>query len=280
MDLDFFICFSSVAAVLGSMHLAHYAAANGFLDGLAAYRRGLGLPALTINWGPWQGGGMADGEAGRRTAEAGFKALAPRLALAALGRLLSTDESRVTVVDADWPRLRSLYEARGRQPLLALLPTAGREEGTIAAGSILQALCATAARHRFDFLVGHLQDLVVAVLCFEAGCRPDARQGFFDMGMDSLTAVELKSRVEIQLGLALSRSVVFDYPNIAALAGHLLQRLFPVQGSEPAQPESGVPAVPVTAARLAQERLEIQQLSELQIAALIDAELESLADGG
>jgi hypothetical protein len=279
MALDFFVCFSSVAAVMGSTHLAHYAAANSFLDGLVAYRRGLGLPALSVNWGPWQGGGMAGGEATRRTASAGFKALAPQRALAVLGRILGDGESHVTVVDADWPRLKSLYEARGKQPLLELLETAGREERSAETSPVLQELQQTAARDRLDFLVGYLQGLVVDVLGFEAGFLPDSRQGFFDLGMDSLTAVEFKGRVEGQLGQPLSRSVVFDYPNIEALAGHLLQLLFPVQEAEQQQSLPVVAAAPADA-QLSQDRLAVQRLSDLQIAALIDAELESLTDKG
>src|SRR5262249_39343914 len=160
-------------------------------------------------------------------AASGLQALAPQRALAVWGRLLSTGDTRVTVVDADWSRLKSLYEVRGQQPVLAWVDTTTPAQESTATGSILEALHQTAARDRFDCLVAHLQDLVVDVLYFEKGTPPDAKQGFFDMGMDSITAVELQSRLAVQLGQTLPPAVAFDYPNIEALANHLLQRLFP-----------------------------------------------------
>ena len=277
--LDFFVCFSSVSSVLGTALQAHYTAANAFLDGLAEYRRGLGLPGLSIDWGLWQGGGLVDGETARRIADTGFKALSPRTALALFGRLLGADHTRAIVVNADWPRLKSLYEVRGRQPVLEFLGVTVQAQETAKSSAVLDELQAMAARDRFDFLVTYLREQVSAVLYLEEEGVPDSRQGFFDMGLDSLTAVELKGRIETQLGCALPPSVVFDYPNIEVLAGHLLEQLFPAApGPDPIGLTGKVAAAPM--AEEAQAQIDVHQLSDTQIAAFIDDELTALTDKG
>ncbi len=278
IDLDFFVCFSSISSMLGTAHQTHYTAANGFLDGLAEYRRGCGMPALTINWGPWQGGGMADGDAGRRTAEAGFRAVSPRRALAMMGRLLRSGDSRAIVVEADWTRLKSVYEVRGKYPLLELLGDVTGEVERVEAAPIREALQALTDRDCFDYLVAYLQERVAEVLYLEAEERPDPRRGFFDMGMDSIIAVELKSRIEAQIGHALAPSVVFDYPTIEALAGYLLQLIAPTQ--EPARESLAQPPLHTSEIHVepAVANDDVYQLSDLQIAELIDDELESLLD--
>jgi len=196
LDLDFFVLYSSVSSVLGTAQQAHYTAANGFLDGLAEYRRGLGLPALSINWGPWQNGGMIDGETARHIADSGFNALSAPAALALFGRLLAAGQTRVAVLDADWPRLKSLYEVRGRQPVLALLGQSASAASVTGSSAVLDALRDLAVRDRFDYLLSRLQEQVGAALRFDSNTLPDPKRGFFDMGMDSLTAVELKGRIE------------------------------------------------------------------------------------
>ena len=109
VDLDFFVCFSSAASLLGWAGQGNYAAANAFLDALAQHRRAVGLPALSINWGPWRTLGMAAslGERERaRLAESGLGAIDPAEGLAVLGELLETDEPQVAVLPVDWPKFR------------------------------------------------------------------------------------------------------------------------------------------------------------------------------
>jgi len=273
LDLDFFVLYSSVSSVLGTAQQAHYTAANGFLDGLAEYRRGLGLPALSINWGPWQNGGMIDGETARHIADSGFNALSAPTALALFGRLLAAGQTRVAVLDADWPRLKSLYEVRGRQPVLTLLGQSASAASVTGSSAVLDALRDLAVRDRFDYLLNRLQEQVGAALRFDSNTLPDPKRGFFDMGMDSLTAVELKGRIEAQLHRPLPPSVVFDYPNAEALAAHLLGLLFP-----DAQPDA--PAFAAIEESPSHSRAEIQQLSDAELAALIDDEFTSLTNPG
>jgi acyl transferase domain-containing protein/acyl carrier protein len=273
--LDFFICFSSISSVLGTAQESHYTAANGFLDGLAEYRRGLGLPALCINWGPLAGENMIDAASAMRIAAVGFRALPPPAALAVLGRLLGSDLARAAVVDADWPRIKSLYEARTSQPLLESLGGGAPEPGGEQAGvpPVLRQLRELAARDRLDFLVAYVQERVGEVLRFDGQSPPEPQLGFFDLGLDSLTAVELKNCIESQLACPLPSSVAFDYPNVEALAGHLLVRLFP-----PLAPTGESSANPVPRQTPGSGTDDIRQLSDAELAALINDEFASLAD--
>ena len=286
LALDFFVAFSSISSVLGTAQQAHYTAANGFLDGLAEYRRRRGLPALSINWGPWQAGGMIDDQNAQRIAESGFAFLAPDTALTIFGRLLRSESTRVAVVDAHWPRLKSLYQVRAKQALLEGLGPAAQTQPANETTHVLDALRDTPSRNQLNFLITYLQECVCEVLQFEDDVLPDPEQGFFDIGMDSLTAVELKSRVEAELMYALPPSVVFDYPNIKTLAGHLLAQLLPADTLEKTSAgaaESVKQAQRVEAQREADQtasQMQVQQLSDRQIAALIDEELAALGDEG
>src|SRR6218665_871691 len=118
LELDFFVGFSSIASVWGSSGQAHYAAGNHFLDMLAHHRRLRGLPALTINWGPWAETGMGSAtELKTWLVALGIQAISPVSGLAALERLLSTDGVQTTVAHVDWSVFKDVYEARGRRPL-------------------------------------------------------------------------------------------------------------------------------------------------------------------
>lgn len=276
MALDFFVLYSSISSVLGTTRLCHYTAANGFLDGLADYRQSLGLPALSVNWGAWQSGGMIDEENSRRIADRGFNALSATVALSVLARLLSTRQSRIAVVDADWTHLKKLYEVHGHQPLLALLGQEESAEEPVQTPDALLALKNLPVRNRFDYLVTQIQELVAAALCFDRGTLPDSTRGFFDMGMDSLTAVELKSKIEALLNYQLIPSAVFDYPNAEALAAYLLDRLFPETSQVNNSENTAISSVRQSSVNHSQT--EIQQLSDDELAALIDDEFTSLTE--
>src|SRR5262245_48264086 len=274
LNLDFFACFSSIASVWGSKGQAHYTAANHFLDLLAHYRRGLGLPTVSVNWGPWGGGGMTSPEAQRWLDRMGVEALPPERAIESLRGLLRASEPQIIVAKVNWAVFKELYEAMGPRPLLEHIrprPAEGPGPESVAQAKFLQQLEQSPPGDREDLLSARIQAEVGRVLKFAPSQLPDSQQGFFDMGMDSLMAVELKNRLEITLGRTFPTTLVFEHPSIDALSRHLIdQVLFPGRAVEPEAVSKREPQW--EAATLA----EIKKLPEGELEALINKELDSL----
>jgi polyketide synthase PksN len=229
--LDFFVLFSSSAALLGAAGQGAYAAANAGLDALAHARRAAGLPALSVAFGPWAGDGMAAraGEAAeRRWAAAGMDRLAPDAALAALGSLLGGDQAHVLVAALDVARLRAALGPA--TPSLLRAPEAAT---TTAARPVLrEALRARPANERARALRSELAGALGQVL--GTGDRAiDPERGFAELGVDSLLALELRTRLERELGLALPTTLVLDHPTIARLADFLVARLADDEAAAP-----------------------------------------------
>ncbi len=209
-DLDFFVLFSSAASVLGNPGQANYAAANAFLDGLAQYRRALGLPATTINWGPWEGVGMAASPAIRTLlGRQGFAGIAPEAGLALLGRVLAANLTQICVVDADWPthvgqlpRPRPLFDELAPPPAAA---------GAEAASDFAAPLSDAPPEERRALLL----NLVGATLRRLLGLGEDELESgrpLTDQGLDSLMAVQLRNGLAHALQRSLPVSLVFNYP--------------------------------------------------------------------
>jgi NAD(P)-dependent dehydrogenase (short-subunit alcohol dehydrogenase family) len=223
-DLDFLVFFSSVASVWGSKGQAHYAAANHFLDALAHERRAEGLPALSVNFGPWAGAGMAAGPEAEWLRRSGLAPLPPEEALGALERLLAGEATQAAVARVNWPLFREVYELRGRRPFLATL---GREEASAAPtlpaapAPEVARLAEAPADRRDALLVAFLQAEVAAVLGHPPDRLPDPRRGFFELGLDSLLAVEFSRRLSRAFARRLPATLAFDHANLTALADHL-----------------------------------------------------------
>ncbi len=227
IKLDFFVSFSSIASVWGSKGQAHYAAANHFLDVLAHYRQGLGLPALSVNWGPWASGGMALAEFQRWLTRMGVAGLEPEQAIAALGYLLGTNCVQTTVANVDWSLFKGLYEARGKRSLLEQIEGQPQKavEQPVQRSEISQRLETAAVSDRHSLLINYLQAEVAKVL--RLAQLPDPQQGLFDLGMDSLMAVELVSLIRSQLQVELPVREFLEASNITLLATLLLKQLTP-----------------------------------------------------
>ena len=128
LGLDFFILFSSAAAIWGSANLAHYAAANRFLDALAHHRAGRGLPALSVDWGRWEGEGMTSESRHEWLGRIGMNAFTVDEGIAALDRLLAKRAVQATVARMDWGVFKSIYQSRARGPLLDRIGTPAEPE--------------------------------------------------------------------------------------------------------------------------------------------------------
>jgi len=221
--LDFFVLFSSGASVWGSQSLAHYAAANHFMDALAQQRVALGLPALSVNWGWWEASGIVSEELAARFQSVGMRSLPVDGALAALAYLLETGAAQKTVVDMDWSIFRPIFEAKRKRPLLENLaalpketePVKTREEKRHA---LLQEIEQASPIERKPLLHDYIRTQVAEILGFRSPDRVDPRQGFFRMGIDSIMTVQLRNRLETSLELSLPPTIAFEYPTVDSLA--------------------------------------------------------------
>ncbi|MFE2408019.1 SDR family NAD(P)-dependent oxidoreductase, partial [Kitasatospora sp. NPDC059408] len=246
-NVEAFVLFSSVAGTLGSAGQAAYAAGNAYLDALAVHRRSLGLPAVSLAWGPWSDvagmtGTLTDAEA-ERIARLGLPAIAPEQGVALFDAALAAGHPAVLPVRLDVAAMA----AHGEVPTLLRGLVRGRVRRAAVAGSavsagLAQRLSGLGEAERRAAVLDLVRDQIALVLGHDAGAAVDPSKAFQDLGFDSLTAVELRNRLKSVTGLQLPATVVFDYPTASALAGFLLEGLF--GASEAAEPLPAAVPVP------------------------------------
>ncbi|WP_342749411.1 SDR family NAD(P)-dependent oxidoreductase, partial [Streptomyces milbemycinicus] len=241
LDLSAFVMFSSLAGLIGGPGQGNYAAANTFLDALAQQRRALGLPAISVAWGPWAEAGMAvDGVGEQRMQRGGLTAMRPEDAIAVLGQVLDRNDGGVAVADVDWERFAPAFTAVRRAPLISEIPEA---RDALAGGNVTAVASAvdTALRdkladlspaERERTLLELVRTQVAAVLGHANTEAVAAGRAFKELGFDSLTAVELRNRLQAATSLTLPATLVFDYPTPNALADTLRDRIFPESDDE------------------------------------------------
>jgi acyl transferase domain-containing protein/acyl carrier protein len=224
--LDFTVYYSSIAAVWGAKAQGAYSAANQFMDAMAYYQRAAGRKALSVNWGPWSGDGMAGQDSRTWLKRRGLAAIEPQDAFRSLACLLKTDAVQMTVADVDWPVFRRIYQSWGNRPLLDGMDGHGRPNGSRETdpslplvGEIRRRLADIPEFDRHAFLVSYLQTRTARVM----GMAPETaalnpHQGFFSLGLDSIMAVELRQWMARDLDIDLPMTALFDYPNITKLA--------------------------------------------------------------
>ena len=228
-DLDMFVLFSSVAGVLGNPGQSNHAAANAFLDQLAAHRRALGLPGQSIAWGAWSEIGEAEEQRERiskNIAVTGVGWMTPQQGLRAFDRLVREDAANSMVLARDWSVFEKTLDNIPPffEDLLIHAQDAEADSPSLA-DDLIARLAETPAAEREALLVSFLQQELQAVLRLPGA--PEPTVGFFDLGMDSLMAVELRNRLNRAFTDAYTapNTVVFDYPDIAVLARHLAGEL-------------------------------------------------------
>lgn len=232
MSLTHFVLFASAATTLGSPGQANYAAANAFLDGLAQYRRQLGQPALSIDWGTWAEAGLAVARDDRaaRLESRGLEAMSSADAFQAMeSAMLQLGNPSVGVFSIDWqkwsqafPRVGRVQSTRHRVPSLLSTPSAMQQ-------SILEQLSQNSTERKTlleSFLKQHLAEVLR---------MPPARLTMHipmaQLGMDSLMTVELRSRLREHLKVELSPSRILAMPHPGALAEALMLLLYPATSS-------------------------------------------------
>ncbi|WP_435604210.1 type I polyketide synthase [Streptomyces sp. bgisy130] len=255
--LDAFVLYSSVAGTWGSGDHGAYAASNAYVDALAAQRRARGLTGTSIAWGIWspEGGGMGVDVVQEQLRWRGIPFMPAHLAVLGLQQALDHDETFLAVADIDWERFVPVFTAAHRRPLLHEIPEVLRaleadEADTDAAESTSESLrsqlAGLAPAERQRQLSDLVRKQVAAVLGYADTSEVEAGRAFRELGFDSLTAVELRNRLNTATGQKLPATVVFDHPNVKALAGHLETTLAGAGG-----PPSVPSAVPDTAASVA-----------------------------
>jgi myxalamid-type polyketide synthase MxaE and MxaD len=223
-DLDWFVLFSSMAALLGAPGQASYCAANAFLDVLAHHRRSQGLTALSVNWGPISQVGLAAAQdnRGNRLATTGIASIAPEQVTTILDRLLTADGTQVGVMAFNLRQWRQSYPKASAWPLLAELAELhdGSADGSARLPSLRLTLAAAEAHARQSLLETHVREQIGQVLRLTPS-QIDVRTPLNSLGFDSLMALELRNRLEASLGIKLSATLIWGYPTIADLVPYL-----------------------------------------------------------
>ncbi|MET0305675.1 MAG: SDR family NAD(P)-dependent oxidoreductase, partial [Solirubrobacterales bacterium] len=223
LDLSAFLLCASSAATIGAAGEGAPAAAGAYLDALARHRRGIGLPATAIAWGPWA---ISDERDAEERDLYGVAELDPQAALALLGQALGSGAAALTVVDVDWRRFAPLFAAGRARPLLEGVPEAAQSIDDVppdeaASGGLAGDLAALAEEERGDFVLGLVRREVAAVLGHGSAGAVEPERAFKDLGFDSLAAVELRDRLHAATGMRLPAPVVFNHPTSARLADFL-----------------------------------------------------------
>ena len=226
LDVDCFVMFSSAASLLGNRGQANYAAANSFMDAIARQRKLAGLPALSINWGPWASVGMAQSNStiSRQLSAQGFTALSAQLALQALGNCLLGTRTQVGVIDCQWDQyLQSAEQLESFLSKVATAPIRTQEQQRQGAQSALVGQFAQATiAERLSLLNTIVNNQIRKILGLAESMAVPEDHALTDQGFDSLMAVQLTNAIGRMLGQRLPVSLVFNHPSPKALSLYLL----------------------------------------------------------
>ncbi|WP_331461382.1 SDR family NAD(P)-dependent oxidoreductase [Micromonospora tarapacensis] len=231
LDLSAFVLFSSAAGVFGTPGQANYAAANAFLDALAAHRRGLGLPAVSIAWGMWDADDgmtahLTDADRLRMTRH-GVAPLPVTEALAVLDAAPGLDSAAVVAIRLD-AASASRGDAVDAPPVLAgLLPTSRRRDRARRTQqfNLATRLAGLSGTDRTLVVLDLVRSTAASVLGHGGAADVPPGKAFKELGFDSLAAVQLRNQLTLATGLALPATLVFDHPTPAVLAEHLAERV-------------------------------------------------------
>jgi NADPH:quinone reductase-like Zn-dependent oxidoreductase len=269
LPLDHFVLFSSIAANMGSLGQANYAAANAFMDGMANWRQAQGLPGLSINWGPWENLGMtavlssADVERLRRQ---GMHGLTSQQAMSALAQLLTEDVAQATVLHMDWKAFGLAQKDQSPAPFFDQLVsrdvvTPAKKVEKTQDGALIPQLRELPIIQRRRSLLNHIREQAGIVMGLSPSVLSDVRQPFNSMGLDSLMAVELRNALVRSTGESLPATLIFDYPTLDLLTDHILNDVLKLGEVSLVTPE------PVQAT---------QSIESNEVASLTDDEAEAL----
>jgi acyl transferase domain-containing protein/acyl carrier protein len=241
MKLDFFVLFSAGASLIGSAGQGNYAAANAYLDALAHYRHARHLPAMSINWGPWLGEGMATaaGASGKQRLKArGLDWIQPDKGIAMLAHALAEPLTQVGLMP-------------GRKEIVLPAFPPGRVVQRVDGSTKADKARSQDLRNRLEqslpvqrrgLISEHIAVRASAVLGYKSNHALDPDRPLRELGLDSLMAVELRNALAADTGLSLPPTLIFEHPTIAALGELLETRMgFGPAASEAPAPETHAP---------------------------------------
>jgi NAD(P)-dependent dehydrogenase (short-subunit alcohol dehydrogenase family)/SAM-dependent methyltransferase/acyl carrier protein len=261
--LRHFVMFSSTASLIGGVGQAHYAAANAVLDALAHARRFEGKPALSINWGLWSVMRGVSDESRRQYASIGFREMQPEAALAAMSHVFASVEVQTSIASMDWPRVRAAFRSRRPQPFLDRVGTVVTTAAAPRQTSLTAELMALDRRDRPALALSSVTAHIAAILRLQPSQVPPER-GLFEMGMDSLMSIELRQRLEKDIGRSLPSTLTFNYGSARALADYLVGI---IAGGAAADLVTPTPADPD----------DLEAMSEDELASALTRQLERLS---
>lgn len=231
MPLDFFVLFSSGAALLGELaqNQAHYAAANAFLDALAHHRRAAGQPALSINWTAWADVGAGATVEGQQVVEymarMGIGSVRLQQGMDWLSQLIQSDATQVAIIPTNWEQLASFYPGGQLAPFVAHLLDFQEKSVVPAIQEISRdVLQAALPSERLTLLECYLRQHLARILGLDIA-YVDPQEPLNTLGMDSLMAIELRNRIEASLGITVPLADLYRGANIAQLSSTLLEQV-------------------------------------------------------
>jgi mycolactone core lactone polyketide synthase MlsA1 len=237
MDLSAFVLFSSIMGMIGGAGQANYAAANAFLDGLAHQRRARGRPALSLAWGLWAtNDGITNGLTRAdlaRMSRTGLLPMSPEQGLALFDLASSRSDAVLVPARLSTAAIRANAAAMTAVPavLRRLAHSGARRTGQPVGGadesSLRQQLAGRSEAAQHEKLLDLVRSQVAAVLGHGTADAIEPGAKFWELGFDSLTAVELNNRLNRATGLRLPVTLAFEHPTSAALALHLRAQLVP-----------------------------------------------------
>ncbi|BBN55566.1 polyketide synthase [Pseudomonas chlororaphis subsp. aurantiaca] len=268
LPLSWFVLFSSAATVFGSPGQGNYAAANAFLDQLAACRRAKGLSGLSINWGPWDGQGMASttGQVANFQRAPGIGLLPPTSALEAMLSLARTGQANPTVINIDWTRIHGAVSARAQRSLLANLvrKPAGSSEYQADLDTLRNECDPLAPPERQAYIEQFVLRVARDIMALNDRQLLDVNEPLQSEGLDSLMALELRNKLAHIVGRKLPATLLFDYPTVRAMSGFIIDQLYPSSAAV-AQDSAHPPQAPAPA----EDQDNFSALSDDELSALL-----------
>ncbi|HRI84532.1 MAG TPA: SDR family NAD(P)-dependent oxidoreductase [Ignavibacteria bacterium] len=224
-ELDFFIMYSSVASLFGSSGQANHSAANAFLDSLSFYRKSRGLPALSINWGVWsEVGSAADKGADKTEKIQGLGLIDPKRGIRALESIIGTERSQIGIFPMDWVKFTGKYKNSFTKYFGVSESKQTIETDIMSGDNFIERLEAANDEEQTELLINYFKEVISNIMGLDTSDL-DNEQPLNTLGLDSLMAIELKNKVNMELGVDLNLVRYMEETGIIHLAAELKEQL-------------------------------------------------------